>query len=169
MCSVQGKSDQRLCSALHRCSAPCTVVMTLRKLKTTMPSLKPKVEKHLRSGTVYQITCSGCKACYIGQTSRHILTRLQEHRKPSSIVRKHFNTCGTDLNLDCLEVLKSSSRGEPHLLTLEALFIEEMKPAINTKDEYRSRTLTIRLYQLLSSLLDHKTFEILNMSLLDLY
>ena len=142
----RGKVTEDYARALHRCNAPCTVVMTLRKLKTTMPSLKPKVEKHLQSGTVYQINCSGCKTCYVGQTNRHILTRLQEHRKPSSIVRKHFNTCGTELNMDCLEILKSSSRGEQHLLTLEALFIEELKPAINTKDEYRSRTLTIRLY-----------------------
>ena len=42
--------------------------------------------------------------------------------------------------------MKTSARGEQHLLTLEALFITEKKPKINTKDEYRSRTLTIRIY-----------------------
>ena len=30
------------------------------------------------------------------------------------------------------------------LLTLEALFIEEIKPELNTKDEYRSRTLKLK-------------------------
>ena len=35
--------------------------------------------------------------------------------------------------------------GESHLLTLEALWIEEIKPALNVKDEYRSKTLTIKL------------------------
>jgi len=45
-----------------------------------------------------------------------------------------------------MDILKTSAKGENHLLTLEALFIEELKPSINTKDEYRSRALTIRLY-----------------------
>ena len=38
-----------------------------------------------------------------------------------------------------------SARGEAFLLTLEALFIRELKPRINTKDEYRSRELKIKL------------------------
>jgi len=32
----------------------------------------------------------------------------------------------------------------PSLLTLEALYIKQHKPKINTKDEYRSRTLTLK-------------------------
>ena len=30
-------------------------------------------------------------------------------------------------------------------MTLEALFIQELEPKINTKDEWRSRTLTIKI------------------------
>ena len=32
----------------------------------------------------------------------------------------------------------------PKLLTLEALFIKELKPLLNTKDEFRSRELTLK-------------------------
>ena len=32
------------------------------------------------------------------------------------------------------------------LLTLETLLIEEIKPALNSKDEFKSRTLTLKLY-----------------------
>jgi len=32
-----------------------------------------------------------------------------------------------------------------HLMTLEALYIKSIKPSINTKDEYRSRALTIKI------------------------
>ena len=32
----------------------------------------------------------------------------------------------------------------PRFLALEALFIKEINPFINTKDEYRRRTLTLR-------------------------
>ena len=46
---------------------------------------------------------------------------------------------------DDVDILQQTSRGESHLLTFEALHIEELKPEINTKDEYRSRTLTIKL------------------------
>ena len=142
----RGKCTEDYARALHQCEAPCKMVMTLRKLKTTMPSLKPQVEKHLRSGTVYQIQCPSCQACYVGQTSRHILTRFKEHAQPSEPVRKHFDNCALKPTFENMEILKSSARGETHLETLEALFIEEKRPVINTKEEWRSRTLTIKLY-----------------------
>ena len=68
----RGKSTEEYARALHHCSAPCTIIMTIRKLKTTMPSLKPPVEKMIRSGIVYKITCPRCTACYVGQSSRHL-------------------------------------------------------------------------------------------------
>ena len=42
-------------------------------------------------------------------------------------------------------VLHQTNKGEEFLLTLEALYIREFKPTINTKDEYRSRELTIKV------------------------
>ena len=121
------------------------MIMTLRKLKTTMPSLKPPVEKMLRSGVVYKITCPRCNACYVGQTSRHLQTRIKEHRTISGPVKNHIASCASTLSDENIEILKSTSRGEAYLLTLEALWIKELKPEINTKDEYRSRTLTIKI------------------------
>ena len=44
-----------------------------------------------------------------------------------------------------VNIMHQTSRGEAFLLTLEALWIRELKPEINTKDEYRSRELTIKL------------------------
>ena len=142
----RGKCSEDYARSLHKCDAPCKIVMTLRKLKTTMPSLKPQVEKQLKSGTVYRIQCPSCQACYVGQTSRHILTRYKEHTRPSAPVRQHFDACSVHLSFDHMDILKFSSRGEAHLLTMEALYIEELKPSINTRDEYRSRALTIRFY-----------------------
>ena len=50
----RGKSSDHFANSLHKCQAPCRVIMTLRKLKTVMPSLKPPVEKVLRSGVIYK-------------------------------------------------------------------------------------------------------------------
>ena len=141
----RGKCTEDYARALHRSSAPCVIIMTLRKLKTTMPSLKPPVEKMLRSGVVYKITCSRCNACYVGQTSRHLQTRIREHRTITGPVKKHLTGCTTEISNEDVEILKSTSRGESYLLTLEALWIKDLKPEINTKDEYRSRTLTIKI------------------------
>ena len=142
----RGKCTEDYARALHKIKAPCTVVMTLRKLRTILPSLKPAVEKILLSGLVYKIVCPGCKACYVGQTSRHVTTRFQEHLKPFAPVYKHVvRKCDSTIDMNDVEILKQSSRGEVYLETLEALFIEEIKPTINTKDEYRSRAITIRI------------------------
>ena len=61
----RGKCTEDYARALHKCKAPCTIVMTLRKLKTVLPSLKPSVDKMFKSGVVYKIMCSRCKACYV--------------------------------------------------------------------------------------------------------
>ena len=142
----RGKCTEDYARSLHKSSAPCTIVMTLRKLKTTMPSVKPPVEKHLRSGVVYKIDCASCQAAYVGQTSRHLLTRIKEHRKPSAAVGKHMKWCKASCTLENISILASTARGITHLLTLEALYIEELKPVINTKEEFRSRTLTIKFF-----------------------
>ena len=141
----RGKCSEEYARSLHKIQAPCTIVMTLRKLKTTLPSLKPPIEKMLRSGIVYKISCPRCLACYVGQTSRHLLSRFKEHIGNNGTMKHHMSQCQSTITEDDIEILASTSRGEPRLLTLEALYIEELKPALNTKDEYRSRTLTIKL------------------------
>ena len=141
----RGKCTEEYARALHQIEAPCTIVMTIRKLKTTMPSLKPPVEKFIRSGVVYKITCPRCAACYVGQTSRHLQTRFREHSRYSGPVKAHLQQCNTTISEKHVDILASTSRGEWHLLTLEALFIQELAPSLNTKEEYRSRTLTIKI------------------------
>jgi len=60
-------------------------------------------------------------------------------------MKSHLSQCNTTLTEEHVEILKSTSRGEAHLLTLEALYIEDIKPTINTKEEYKSRALTIKI------------------------
>ena len=39
-------------------------------------------------------------------------------------------------------ILGSTTKGEKQFLTLEALYQKELNPSINTKGDYKSRTLT---------------------------
>ena len=42
-------------------------------------SVKDLIPKELKSCVVYRFRCAGCGACYVGETSRHICTRINEH------------------------------------------------------------------------------------------
>ena len=142
----RGKVTEDFARALHRAEAPCNVVFTMRKLRTILPSLKPAVDKELRGSVVYQLKCSRCNACYVGQTDRHFCTRLKEHQqRKSQPVYRHFQQCRTELKLENTEFLAATIRNVVFLETLEALWIEELKPSINTREEYKQRSLTIRL------------------------
>ena len=45
---------------------------------------------------------------------------------------------------DCdIDIIAYSSKSEIHLQTLEALYIRELKPSINTRNEIRGRDLII--------------------------
>ena len=47
--------------------------------------------------------------------------------------------------MDDVDVLSMSLKSSGHLMTLEALWIKELKPALNTKEEYKSKNLVIKL------------------------
>ena len=57
-------------------------------------------------------------------------------------MKKHFEDCGVIPSFDVVDIL-GRARGDK-LLTLEALFISEIKPTLNTKDEFRSRELKLK-------------------------
>ena len=121
---------------LKRSNVPIQPVVTLQKQKTFLPSLKPNVKEKFRSSVVCKITCPVCHACYVGQTSRHRITRFQEHSdQKNKPVRKHFDLCiGAKLQTSDVRILASSNRGMEHLLTLKALYIRKIKPELNTTD-----------------------------------
>ena len=57
----------------------------------------------------------------------------------------HFLNCDTEVTFESVEILTSFSLGENTLLTLEALYIKDIRPSINTKDEWKSKALRIRI------------------------
>ena len=141
----RGKVTEDYCRALRKADAPCQPVLTLRKLKTVLPSLKPAIDHCVRSHLVYQITCSRCNLRYIGKTDQYLKVRLQKHKCPSQPVGKHLRNCDAlnEVKVKDVKILAASTRGEQYLLTLEALWQKEERPTINTKDEYKKRELVI--------------------------
>ena len=90
--------------------------------------------------------CPGCNTCYVGQTSRHLITQFNEHKyKHNQLVCAHFDKCTWYApTVDNVKILALTSHGLDYLLILEALYIREIKPELNTKDEYCSQELTIK-------------------------
>ena len=49
-------------------------ILVLGKQKTHLPTLKPVIKEQLRSNVAYKLTCRGCQACYLSQTSWQLIT-----------------------------------------------------------------------------------------------
>ena len=119
----RGTISDKMTKQLRSLKPNNSVIFTTRKLRTCLPSLKGPVENDLRSHVVYQIKCSGCLACYVGQTSRHFRTRLQERLKPIAPVGEYLSTCsGT---AEYTTKVLNGSQDLTRLLTIEALYIRE--------------------------------------------
>ena len=113
-----------------------------------MPTLKPKVPKELDSNIVHEYMCSRCLSTYVSKTVRHLKVRVQEHRnKRQMSIRKHSENCNKeDITPDNFKILYKTHRNNYYLMTLEALFIRERKPNLNTKDEFRDKDLRLNLF-----------------------
>ena len=142
----RGFETSKYISKLIEVGAPIVPVMTMRKLKTSLLSLKAPIPKILSSNVIYQINCSRCDSCYVGITTRHVITRCLEHRSKTESIKSHLVNCNKELCKEpSIKILARSHRGVMHLLVLEALFIRELKPNLNIKDEWTSRSLRIRI------------------------
>ena len=101
-------------------------------------SFKDKIPKALRSCVVYSFKCRCCSASYLGQTVRHLHTRVSEHlgfsaltgRKSCSPVMSsilpHLNSTGHTASSDDFQILSSCSSPD-ELLVRESLFITGRK------------------------------------------
>ena len=62
------------------CKADLDIKLVFSTFKLrNMFSVKDSVPQGLRSRVVYKFSCAGCNASYIGETTRHLCTRVREH------------------------------------------------------------------------------------------
>ena len=88
----------------------------------------------------YEIKYPACAEAYIGQTVRHLSTRLKEHGMKNAPDNLHFRACKQTLTNDDATIIDAIADPVTHL-DLEAVHIKRKKPRINTKDEFKSHTL----------------------------
>ena len=107
---------------------------------------KDRTSVLVRSRVVYKYTCQCCGALYLGQTARHLHTRISEHTRvspltgkkrattlfPTSSIQAH--TCQTNYTISpndfsIISSCRSSSNFE--LLIRESLLISKYKPSLN--------------------------------------
>ena len=114
------------------------------KRLSTFFSFKDKIPKALKSGVVYSFTCRCCSASYVGQTTRHLHTRVSEHlgitpitgklckNPPQSSIFSHLISTGHTASIDDFKILSSCS-DDQELLIHESLLISKMKPSLNVQ------------------------------------
>ena len=122
---------------------PVQTIFITRKLKRCLPSLKSNFDMDLKSHVVYNLTCNGCNFIYVGQTCQNFTTRVAEHAKADSPMGVHVIECKGDKTTFQWKILDQRSN-KSKLMTLEALYIRTLKPASNTRNEYRKRELKLK-------------------------
>lgn len=106
---------------------------------------KDNIPDALLSSVVYKFNCSICNSAYIGQTKRHLATRIAEHRglsvrtalplsrPPFSAVRDHSEASGHPLSHSDFSVLFSSTDDSARLVA-ESLLTHSLKPNLGTHE-----------------------------------
>ena len=96
---------------------------------------KDSVSKENVVGAVYKIKCEECEVTYISQTERSLKSRLNKHRRPSSItseVSKHIHIEHPEhsVELENTEILTTESRWFERGVK-EAIYIRALNPSLN--------------------------------------
>ena len=100
-------------------------------------SVKGPIPSDLRARVVYKFSCAGCTASYVGETVRHLATRVNEHlvSDRTSHIRKHLESneaCSRLCSKKCFQVLDSAAT-EFALRIKEAIHIKREHPSLNSQ------------------------------------
>ena len=112
-----------------------------------MFNVKDPIPKSLKSFVVYKFVCPGCNACYIGETTRHLSTRIKEHLETDKKfhIFPHLvnnETCKALSTKNCFEIIDSADT--PFRLKLkEAMHIIWKKPSLNKQQKHVSISITV--------------------------
>ena len=130
---------EKLCKRFCK-SAKVKLVFTSNKLCQTF-SYKDSCPSLLSSKIVYKFVCASCNASYVGQTHRHLTTRIDAHfgKDKKSHIYQHLMSSVDCLNAcsrDCFSIL-DTARTKHQLRIKESLFISWLKPTLNKQKSHQ--------------------------------
>ncbi|XP_071581173.1 uncharacterized protein, partial [Temnothorax nylanderi] len=112
-----------------------------KKLDVVIRRGKDRLDRNSSTELVYRINCDNCCASYIGQTKRHLKTRITEHfrdiRKDDSnhsVVSKHRVSLGHDFKWSDVEVLHREKNKKKREIA-EMFLIKKYPDTINLKKD----------------------------------
>ena len=130
---------EKLCKRFCK-NAKVKLVFTSDKLRQTF-TYKDSYPSVLSSKVVYKFVCASCNASYVGQTHRHLTTRIDEHfgKDKKSHIYQHLMSSADCLNAcsrDCFSIL-DTARTKHQLRIKESLFISWLKPTLNKQKSHQ--------------------------------
>ena len=101
---------------------------------------KDRIPDFLQSNIVYKYSCPQCSETYVGESSRHMYTRIAEHRgvsprtglpciNPKSNIYKHFLDSGHIVSPTAFSILHSENTSS--LKVIESIYIHKLHPSLN--------------------------------------
>ena len=131
---MQKKIDQ-LCKRFCK-SLKVNLVFTSEKLRWAFSTKDPYKSERL-SKIVYNFVCASCNASYVGQTCKHLATRIDEHfgkDNKSHIYQPLMSSkdCLDKYFKDCFSILDTANI-KHQLRIKESLYITWLKPILNTQ------------------------------------
>ena len=99
---------------------------------------------------MYKLTCSGCNSTDVGQTVRHLATRVDEHRKGDFPVGQYLLECNKEVGrtFELKSQIIDQTANTEKLFTVEALHIWRERPRLNARDEFSSRKLILKFWSM---------------------
>ena len=111
-----------------------------------MFSVEDPIPLDLRYRVVYKFSCAGCNACYIGETSRHLSTRVREHlsRDRNSHIFQHLQqsqACRGLANKNCFSIVDCAPN-KLQMIPKEAMHIKWENPTLSKQLKHADLTLS---------------------------
>jgi hypothetical protein len=118
-----------------------TIFTIPKKLNCIIKRGKDSLDKFNQKELIYRIECNDCEACYVGQTKRHLKTRIKEHetnikRDPSahSVVSKHRESLHHDFNWLNTRILHTEKHTRKREIA-EMVLIKKENNSINLQND----------------------------------
>ena len=110
-------------------------------------TVKDCISSTQKSFVVYSFFCSSCRASYIGETTRHLKSRVEEHLSTGkgSVIHEHISNnqnCKTKCNIECFKIIDSAN-SEFQLKIKEAIHIALRKPTLNKQIKHERLNIII--------------------------